>query len=58
MLKMFFYFIYSLLFVSFREKKNVKIAARTATIFLFLLLDFSYKIVYNWSPVSKIELFL
>ena len=49
MLKMFFYFTYSLLLVSFREK-NVKIAARIAvkSVFsLFLPPDFSYKIVYN-----------
>ena len=60
MLKSSFYFTYSSLFVSFREKKNVKIAAIIAVkwaFFLFLPPDFSYKIVSNWPPVSKIELF-
>ena len=45
----------------FRREKNAKIAARIAVnsaFFLFLPPDFSYKIVYNWPPVSKIELFL
>ena len=50
MLKSSFYFTYSSLFVSFREKRNVKIAAIIAVksaFFLFLPPDFSYKIVSN-----------